>query len=47
VAALGLDGARRTAARLAEEARAAALVMGARPGDVAHELPAELLVRTA
>jgi farnesyl diphosphate synthase len=47
VAALGLDGARRTASLLAEEARAAALALGARPGDVAHELPFELLVRTA
>jgi farnesyl diphosphate synthase len=47
VAALGLQGARAAASKLAEEARTAALALGARAGDVAHELPAELLERSA
>lgn len=47
VAALGLEGARSEARRLADAARAHATALGARPGDLAHALVEELLVRRA
>ncbi|MDZ4774396.1 MAG: farnesyl diphosphate synthase [Planctomycetota bacterium] len=47
VAALGLDGARREARRLADEARVAAERLGAQQGEILYELPGELLVRSA
>lgn len=47
VAALGIDGARREAERLAAEVERAAALLGCRPGDRPHDLARHLLARRA